>query len=659
MPQNSEQSGEGKPRATPEGPRREVEADLPSPVWISENESVHRIARGPSTRAVWRHRLKDKGAEAKLATHFAGIIREEPPQGWVHPLAAGREEQDFVYDTPAINGQPLTAEASIKMLVDLAVQAVQAVRAAAAKPEWRLRPQAVGAWMIHSAFRPAPSLVFTSLVPVPENENWEQAAAKGLEEVFAHIFALVGRPTVLAQALAEPAPAGFARWLDRIESALKSESSDRSALSPVSTISRHPSRFPLATQFLRPLTNPMHWVTKSRPTLAKNDGRSNRLDKVLWIAAGLSLVIAAIVFIAPAPVRRFLSTEVAETLSPDDAFPASAMHWTVSRRAKSREDTSPPEPAAAPSTAAQAEIAFRSSLEHPGAIQPIFVAAMRLLRLHPDHVEARATLDKLLTERVTALLRNSATEPGAIEEELAVSWEELMKLGFPDAGILAALQMLDSDPASAARFVQELAKNERPAPLVLLGQLYARGAGVQIDRAKALALFRRAAKQGDAGALYLVGECLFFGKGTDQNPKEAVAFLRQAAEKNDSRAMDLLGNCHVKGSGVAKNPALAAKWFRSAIEQGNIRSLANLAVLQLEKTVPSSDPGEPIRLLTRGAEAGSPHGTYLLGRCYEEGLGGVKTDPVLALNYYRKAATLGHRLAIQWCEEHKTTPVSS
>jgi TPR repeat protein len=659
MPQNSEQNDESKPRATPEGSRREVEADLPSPVWISANESVHRIARGTSTRAIWRHRLKEKGAETTLAAHFARIVREEPPQGWVHPLAAGAEEQDFVYDTPAINGQPLTAEASTKTLVDLAVQAVQAVRSAAAKPEWRLRPQAVGAWMIHSAFHPAPSLVFTSLVPVPENEIWEHEAANGLEEVFAHIFALVGRPPMLAEAMTEKPPSEFAQWLDHLESSLKAERSEQSAFAAVSTISRHPSRFPLATQFLRPLTNPMHWVTKSRPTLAKNDGRNTRLDKVLWIAAGLSLIIAAIVFIAPSPVRRFLSTEVAETLGADDAFPTSAMHWTVSRRAKPREETSPPQPVAAPSTAAQAEIAFRGSLEHPGAIQPIFVTAMQLLRLQPDHAEARATLDKLLTERVNALLRNSASEPGAIEEELAVSWEELTKLGFPDAGILAALQMLDGDPVTAARFVQELAKNGRPAPLILLGQLYARGAGVPIDRAKALSLFRKAAKQGDAGALYLVGECLFFGKGTAQNPKEAVAFLRQSADKNDSRAMDLLGNCHVKGLGVAKDPALAAKWFRTAIEQGNIRSLANLAVLELERTVPSADPAEPIRLLTRGAEAGSPHGTYLLGRCYEEGLGGVKTDPALALNYYRKAATLGHRLAIQWCEEHKTTPVSS
>lgn len=213
---------------------------------------------------------------------------------------------------------------------------------------------------------------------------------------------------------------------------------------------------------------------------------------------------------------------------------------------------------------------------------------------------------------------------------------------------------MESNPAEAGRLAEEISKDGRATSLIFFGQFCARGVGIKRDYARALTLFRRAADLGDNGALYLVGECLYFGKGTKADFAAAVDLLRRSAKGGDPRAMDLLGNCYVRGDGVERNPEIASIWFKSAAELGNLNAVANLSVLKLRGEIPNPNPAETVKLLTRVAEAGHPFGTYLLALCYEQGLG-VSENARTAQSYYVRAAGLGQRLAVEWCNKHDTT----
>lgn len=692
MLQNSEQDASGVLLSTL-AEWRWVDADSPpESVWFSPDESVFVVMNGETGVQAWLHCMtKATGDEANdLANHLSKLAGRLPSTGWTSLVDAGLDDGWAFYLTPVENGSLLTehlrslrsGEAE-QMLLRTAIQTLRAVRASCKTRECRLRAQIQGALIRTLPDSAEPEVIFTSLAPVPKSQSWEDASIKGLRKVLETVFGEQGLPSSLKTAISATMRLPLEERLAAFEIALLKElgmvtspktnngtatgtaapppsshpdpsaSSSPQVDNPIAPITSSTGSTAYSGGVPTPLSNPLKWVLGKTPRRPKAALSISRTDLLLWLAAGLSLVIAGIVLVEPAPMRKLLVTEVTDTLASSDSMWTSQLPDSgpslIKSAPKSLEIPSGPPP-----SLAQAEAAFRSTLESPGAKQSLLVSAFKLLRLSPDHTEARLAIEGLLRERVKRLLTGIGLTSLAYEDDIAANWDELAQLGFADAALLAASELLETNPSEASRRALGLAKDGRASSLVFLGQLYARGVGLDRDFKQALSLFREAAKQNDSGALYLVAECLYQGRGTTKDIKASVVHLQKAADGSDPRAMDLLANCYYKGEGSLKrNAVVAAKWFRAAADLGNTKSLTNLAVLELKGDLPGTGPKEAVQLLTRSAEAGHPYGTCLLAYCYEEGQG-VEKDLSNARTFYRKAAKLGQPDAIEWCSKNDT-----
>ena len=123
-----------------------------------------------------------------------------------------------------------------------------------------------------------------------------------------------------------------------------------------------------------------------------------------------------------------------------------------------------------------------------------------------------------------------------------------------------------------------------------------------------------------AAALNYLGDCLFFGKGLPADPAAAAACYREVADMTvpTSRGQGLpmgqawaqysYGWCLLHGKGVREDPRAAVGYFTRAAKTH--------------------------------AEA-----CYVLGECYEGGIGVDTADEVEAYRFYRKSMKLGYRKA--------------
>jgi TPR repeat protein len=96
-----------------------------------------------------------------------------------------------------------------------------------------------------------------------------------------------------------------------------------------------------------------------------------------------------------------------------------------------------------------------------------------------------------------------------------------------------------------------------------LGIMYATGAGVAQDFAKAAGWYRESAdRKGDANAQYNVGIAYYNGRGDLPDHREAARWFRKAAEQGDACAQSNLGYMYEYGLGVQQDDTEAKKWYR-------------------------------------------------------------------------------------------------
>jgi TPR repeat protein len=100
-----------------------------------------------------------------------------------------------------------------------------------------------------------------------------------------------------------------------------------------------------------------------------------------------------------------------------------------------------------------------------------------------------------------------------------------------------------------------------------LGIMYATGAGVAQDFAKAAGWYRDSAdRKGDANAQYNLGIAYYNGRGVLPDHGEAARWFRKAAEQGDARAQSNLGHMYENGLGVQQDDTEAKKWYRKAAQ---------------------------------------------------------------------------------------------
>ena len=94
-----------------------------------------------------------------------------------------------------------------------------------------------------------------------------------------------------------------------------------------------------------------------------------------------------------------------------------------------------------------------------------------------------------------------------------------------------------------------------------LGQMHARGLGVQRDYTEAIAWLRKAADQGLAIAQHYLGLAYTDGDGVPQDDAEAAKWFRFAAERGYPTAQFHLGLAYAEGRGVPRDLTSAYMWI--------------------------------------------------------------------------------------------------
>ncbi|MEO7165493.1 MAG: serine/threonine-protein kinase [Chthoniobacterales bacterium] len=321
------------------------------------------------------------------------------------------------------------------------------------------------------------------------------------------------------------------------------------------------------------------------------------------------------------------------------------------------EGTASPAPASSPAASpgltreamAEAE-KLESARDWPHAI----LAFVELQKKFPESEVGRVRLELLLSKL--------HSEKGALPEEnfdaLREPLTEAAKLEVVSAMEILGELLRERDPKASFAWTSEAAAHGRAHAMAEVGLRYSNGAGVERDFVKAAQWFEKARAAGDVSARTLLAECYLFGKGVTKNEAKAIGLLQDAAAAGDPRAMDQLGTCYHKGIGVKRDDREAFRFYSGAARLDYLDSAGNLGVLYL--TSDETDLGKDqaarttkaVDLFREGAKQNNAFCMFLYARCFEGGTG-VDANPGEALDWYRRAATAGNRLAQDWCREHK------
>ncbi len=295
---------------------------------------------------------------------------------------------------------------------------------------------------------------------------------------------------------------------------------------------------------------------------------------------------------------------------------------------------------------------FETARDWPRAI----MAYVQLQKKFPENEVGRVRLELLLSKL--------HSEKGALSDEnfdaLREPLTEAARLEVVSAMEILGELLRKRDPKASFEWMNKAAAHGRAHAMTEEGLRYSNGAGVERDFVKAAQWFEKARAAGDVSARTLLAECYLFGKGVTKNESKAIGLLQDAAAAGDRRAMDQLGTCYHKGIGVARDDREAFRFYSAAAKLNYLDSAGNLGVLYL--TSEETDLGKnqatrtekAVNLFREGAKQNNAFCMFLYARCFEGGTG-VDANPSEAIEWYRRAAEAGNRLAQDWCRQHEVS----
>ena len=199
---------------------------------------------------------------------------------------------------------------------------------------------------------------------------------------------------------------------------------------------------------------------------------------------------------------------------------------------------------------------------------------------------------------------------------LLLSWLFFAGLASVAAGAAddsGAWMRLRSAPSSGVN-------DEDAAAMYLLGNMFARGAGVPQDDAAAFRWYVRAARLGNADAINNVGTAYATGRGVAApNPPEALRWYRRAAEKGSLEGMSNLARAYYLGEGAPVNYAKATVWFERAAKEGHPSAMNTLGTMYAQGRGVRQDPSKAFALYQQSATLGNAAAMLNLGAVYARG----------------------------------------
>ena len=187
---------------------------------------------------------------------------------------------------------------------------------------------------------------------------------------------------------------------------------------------------------------------------------------------------------------------------------------------------------------------------------------------------------------------------------------------------------LARDQHTAAQWFAKAAAAGDAYAAGLLGDVYAKGKGVEQDEATAMHWWRQAALAGNAHAAARIGLSLMQRASTPFARDEAQQWLQRAASQGDVEARQAVGVDSAQST-AGTTPA----------EQGFLSSLYQ----QWKHIVPGS---QDIGALKQAAFGGDNVAQYQLALRYRDGSWGVQADPQQALSWLQQAAQHANPVAM-------------
>ena len=142
---------------------------------------------------------------------------------------------------------------------------------------------------------------------------------------------------------------------------------------------------------------------------------------------------------------------------------------------------------------------------------------------------------------------------------------------------------------------------------------------------------------------------LFRGANAKLDGLKAFTLLKKAAASEYVDAMYELAVCYDRGRGIKADGGKAFNWYKKAADAGHADALVMVGRHYL--SAEEKDEEKAIECFLQAEENGNPKAMFSLGCCYELGLG-VEEDSEIALEWYRKAAELGDKDAIDKIGRH-------
>lgn len=151
-------------------------------------------------------------------------------------------------------------------------------------------------------------------------------------------------------------------------------------------------------------------------------------------------------------------------------------------------------------------------------------------------------------------------------------WQKAADEEHPAAmGLLGRAYMegkmgFDRDAASGLVLLEKAANGGNTASSVYLGNIYAKGTGVEQDMERAMKWYEQAASAGDAHAQYIAGLAYLEGSGVPVDEGKAFNWLRLAAGQDHVNAMLMLSVCYSTGKGTRQDADMAEVWKKKALQ---------------------------------------------------------------------------------------------
>ena len=148
------------------------------------------------------------------------------------------------------------------------------------------------------------------------------------------------------------------------------------------------------------------------------------------------------------------------------------------------------------------------------------------------------------------------------------------------------------------------------------------------------------AENGFGKSQYHVAYACFEGVGTEKNDKMAFEWFTKGAENGNVLCQYYTGYCYANGVGTKADEKKALVWYTRAAEQGHVVS-REIVENTTGKKVKMKASDSPFDSYLFSAKNGDPDAMFIVGRCYQDGVGTEK-DPAEAKKWFNKAAAAGN-----------------